>query len=585
MGDITANLPSLSAGNRARDAEGVLSDVEMLIRAITPEWTDLSDADPGVALAQVFAYLSDHSLYQVERGLLDATLLRGSRRSSAIFLARALGYQVDGPTAAKATLRFTLTGGAQVVDVTIPKNFQCQGTHAGVTVVMETDENLTIPAGSTIGDVQASEGTGAASTLGTSNGQPFQQYKLAVASVVHNRTHKPTTVKVGGTTWTEVSSFKSSTLVDQHYMVIRDHLDHLTFVFGDGRKGQVPASGLSVVVEYRTGGGRSGNVPAGTITSVNDVLMVAGAPVAVAVTNTTAGTGGQPRETLESVQRSAPAFFAAQDRAVTSADYGTIVGAVSGVLRALGTRTYVNVVEVRVVPLGWDGAAISAALKLAVEAEIADKSMVTDDHYVLTAHPVRPRTSITVTAKDGHRRDAVKAAVKAKLEALYALATLNFGGTTAKPENLWLSDTIGAVENSDGVDHVDVAMFTRRSLLLGTRTGGWDMAAGNATFGSASVGAGATDETWTITFTSATAFKVKGSVSGHQLNVGSVDSQYTSDAGQVSFTVTAGATAMAAGNIGRFKTSRLVGNIPYLSTEHPVFVPAEDLTITMAGGI
>jgi len=583
--NLIANLPSLSAGNRARDAEGILADVEMLIQAITPEWTDMSDADPGVALAQVFAYLSDHALYQVERGLLDATLLRATRRLPVIMLARALGYEVDGPKAARCVLKITMSGGAQVKDVTVPKNFQCTGVHAGVTISMETDEALVIPAGSASGSVQASEGTGALITMGNSTGEPFQQYKLPVESIVHNRTHKPTTVKVGGTTWTEIASFAKSKPADLHYMVLRDHLDQLTFVFGDGRKGEIPSSGLPIEVEYRTGGGKSGNVPANTITTVNDTLLLDGVPLVVTVTNTTAAVGGAPRETLESIQQNAPSYFASQDRAVTSGDYGVIAGAVSGVHAAKGTRTYVNLLEVRVVPLGWDSTEMSSTLKGSVETALADKTMVTDDHLVRTADPVRPRTTITVTAKDGHRQDVVKSTVKAALVALYALAEHGFGGTDASPLNLWLSDMIGAVENSDGVDHVDVSMFTRTPQLLGPRANGWDLSAGDAAFGLVSVSGDATDELWTIIFTSATTFNAKGSVSGFQLGVGTIGAAYTTDNGSVSFTVSAGVTAMAAGNTGKFKTTRLVGNIPYTATEHPVLVPDTDLTIVMAGGV
>lgn len=582
---IIPNLPDISAGARARDAEGVLTDVQMLIRAITPEWTDLSDADPGVALAQVFAYLMDHTLYQVERGLLDATLLKGSRRLSALFIARALGYEVDGPRAASTTLRFTLTGGPLAVPLTIPKDFEAQGTHANVSITLATDADLTIPAGSTIGSVAASEGVPASVTLGVSDGSPFQAYKLQAAGIVHNRSQRTAIVSVDGEDWTEVSSFVLSGPGDRHHMVFRDELDRLTFVFGDGAKAVIPNNGLTIAVRYRVGGGRAGNVPAGTIISPVDSVSSGGVPVALAVINTTAGVGGLPRESLASIQRSAPAFFATQDRAVSRGDFGAVAGAVSGALRARASRTHVNTVEVRIVPAGWTGAIMDAALKASVEATLDVKRMVTDRVVVRTADPVRPRITIQVTVRDGRRRDAVKSAVIKVLEALYAIGAHDFGGTDTAPAHLFLSDMIAAVDNVEGVDHLDVAMFTRRSLLLGPRTGGWDMSAGNATLGDVSVGAGAAEDTWTIEFDSAVSFIVRGLSSGHQLAAGVVNNLYTSDDGQMSFTVTAGVTPMAAGNRGRFKTSRAAGNIPYTSTEHPTLVSAQDLNVTMLGGI
>lgn len=582
---IAANLPSLSAGNRVRDAAGVLAEIEMLIKAITPEWTDLSDADPGVALAQVFAYLSDHNLYQVEQGLHDATLMKGSRRTSALLLARALGYEVDGPVAASTTLQFTLTAGPLVADLTIPKGFQCQGSHAGETVVVETDENLTIPAGTSVGSVGASEGSGVTATLDTSNGEPYQIMKLGVASVIQSKTQKSVTVKVDGTAWTNVTSFAKSKPDDQHYMVLRDDLDRLSFVFGDGLRGAIPGKDLVVTVDYRVGGGRQGNVPIGTIKTVNDAVSQGGNPIDLSVTNLQAGVGGLPRETLTSIQRSAPAFFAAQDRAVTGDDFTAVAAAVTGVSKAKATRVMSNMVEVRLVPTGWAGDVVDAALKASVDTELEAKRMITDRFLLRTADPLRPLITLRVTAKAGHRRDAVKTAVIDGLKALYAIDEHDFGGTDTAPSYLRLSDMIAKVDNTFGVDFLDVTQFTRRPLLLGPKAEGWDTAAGNATFGGATMGADIGVDTWTIEFTSATAFKVHGDAAGHQVATGTVGSVYTTDDGQLSFTVTAGATAMAAGNKGRFKTSKAADSIPYTSLEHPVLVSAQDVSLTMLGGI
>lgn len=72
---------------------------------------------------------------------------------------------------------------------------------------------------------------------------------------------------------------------------------------------------------------------------------------------------------------------------------------------------------------------------------------------------------------------------------------------------------------------------------------------GNGVIGLIDTGVGGPTETWTITFTSATAFTVSGSVSGAQTG-GTVGTNYTSDspAGRLSFRIEAGGTPFINGD-------------------------------------
>jgi hypothetical protein len=69
----------------------------------------------------------------------------------------------------------------------------------------------------------------------------------------------------------------------------------------------------------------------------------------------------------------------------------------------------------------------------------------------------------------------------------------------------------------------------------------------------------AVDETWTITFTSATEFTVTGSVSGLQTATGTVGTEYTNDASTVYFKVIVGLVAWTAGDTIAFDIATGLG--------------------------
>lgn len=61
-----------------RRFEDLMTEIRRRIPSFTPEWTDLNESDPGITLAQLFAFMTEHLLFQVnqvpEKGLI--TFLR-----------------------------------------------------------------------------------------------------------------------------------------------------------------------------------------------------------------------------------------------------------------------------------------------------------------------------------------------------------------------------------------------------------------------------------------------------------------------------------------------------------------------------
>lgn len=65
-----------------RTFEQIVTEIRKRIPSFTPEWTDLNESDPGITLAQLFAFLSEQLLFQVnqvpDKGLVTFLKLVGA---------------------------------------------------------------------------------------------------------------------------------------------------------------------------------------------------------------------------------------------------------------------------------------------------------------------------------------------------------------------------------------------------------------------------------------------------------------------------------------------------------------------------
>src|SRR5580698_6367284 len=60
-------MPLVAPNLDTRTFEQIVAEVRRRIPTFTPEWTDLNDSDPGMTLAQLFAFMSDQLAFQVNQ--------------------------------------------------------------------------------------------------------------------------------------------------------------------------------------------------------------------------------------------------------------------------------------------------------------------------------------------------------------------------------------------------------------------------------------------------------------------------------------------------------------------------------------
>ncbi|MEU8329027.1 putative baseplate assembly protein [Micromonospora sp. NPDC048839] len=334
----------------------LVTEARERIRQSCPAWTDLSAHDPGMALVEAFAHLTEVMIYRLNQ-LPDKAYVS--------FL-NLLGVSRHPPTAAWADVRFTRSGSDRAA-IRIPVGLRVAAARGADPrpVVFVTTEPTLLPADETSVTVRMHHcELIEAELLGVGTGQPGQVLRAAHAPLAH--TAEPLdlllgvevpagTVELGAAArehdgrtfeiWQPVDSFAGLGPQAKAYLVDRCS-GTVTFAPaldlrppaapGDLAPSgpapvtvaAVPPAGRQVRLWYRAGGGPTGNVAAGTLTSLRDPLP------GVRVDNPAPAAGGREVEALESVLLRGPYEFFAQQRAVTARDFEVLATSSGAVARA-----------------------------------------------------------------------------------------------------------------------------------------------------------------------------------------------------------------------------------------------------------
>ncbi len=326
-----------------RDFNQLMEQARATLVKTCPEWTDLSPSDPGMALLEAFAFLTDTMIYRLNR----------LPEKAYIEFLRLLGLRLAPPAAATVTLVFT-RGQATEQPVEIPKGTRVTTSRiqgSSEPPVFITARAVTIPAGETQASVLAYHCEYVAAELvATSTGLPGAVFTVrrppiiaptgddgdlivAVEARLEELIERAPAIQHNGKTyriWREVDEFAAAGSGDLVYMADRaagrivfapavqrlqpdNRLQDLP-----GALAGVPPAGREIRVWYRRGGGSDGNVAAGLLTVLKD-------PIAgITVTNPQAATGGQAAETLENALIRGPLEFRTLRRAATAGDFEQI---------------------------------------------------------------------------------------------------------------------------------------------------------------------------------------------------------------------------------------------------------------------
>ena len=556
---LAGNLITVDLGTR--DFEGYVSDVidsGGLADTYTPDWSDRSELDLGVALVEAFSFMADNLSYYQNRCANEALFPSAVQRRSVIEHCKLIGYELSAAVSAGVELTFVTTGAG-----TVPAGTKVQvDTSDGSTpATFELDVDFVSTGAGTTTDVTAYEGNSVSEVLGSSDSSADQRYELSSAPLALNpdgTSSLVVTVTAGmiDTVWQEVDNFLESGSTDTHYRIEIDENDIVTVIFGDGVNGDIPAAGVNnITTVYRVGGGHGGNQVA-----INKLTKLIGSYSFVSsVTNPAKPTGGADRESVEQAKLNAPLSLRALNRAVTHSDYQALALEVPGVLHAFAYRSASSFEEHIVIATGgsnpvpagsWDPyTTIGTGLIGAVGDYIEERKTTPTIVYIDPVRMIEIDLVVSVYLLAGVKRDTALRVIEDEVLAVFEPEAQVLG------RQVPLSRVHQVIEDLAGVDYPDVVRMQRipspYQLALGSST--------DISFGSFILNTNTVRDTYTIYMTSATTFDVVGNSSGN-VGSGTVGTVFTEANSRFSFLATAGGIPATTIYKFRFKTGEYVDN-------------------------
>lgn len=262
---------------------------------------------------------------------LDTAQLKDSIMSHA----KELGYTPRSFVSSKATITVAITPSTSVTSVAIPKYTSFTTRVGSNTYTFSTSDSI----------VLTSSNNGVFSTtvdvfegIQTTESYVLNYANTAQRFILSNDTVDTSSIDVtvyednGATpvSHTISSSLLNVTSSSRVFFVQPAENQQYEILFGDNVYGKRPKDGSTVVVKYRA---CSGELPNGGTVFVADSSIDGHSNVSV--TTGSAAAGGAVSETIESVRFNAPRAFQAQDRAVTTTDYETLLSSAFADIQAI----------------------------------------------------------------------------------------------------------------------------------------------------------------------------------------------------------------------------------------------------------
>jgi hypothetical protein len=275
-------------------------------------------------LLDVLAYNTHYNALYTNLAVNEMFLDSASKRASVVSLAKMLGYVPNSARCAKAYVNATITAPTYNPDVvTLPSGQPFLTSIDGVSYTFyNTSDVTTVAAGGfyTFTNVELIEGIPLTYSYYIQPGQkyiiPNANVDLSTLKVKIRETATDDTfiVYTAAETMTELSSTTKSYFVKE--------LDDGVYevYFGDGVVGYKPVDGNYLTFEYFVS---SLDAPNGsnTFSYAGTALLGSG----LTVVASTAALGGSAPEDIDSIKYNAPRLFAAQNRAVTTEDYKSLI--------------------------------------------------------------------------------------------------------------------------------------------------------------------------------------------------------------------------------------------------------------------
>ena len=290
------------------------------------EFQDYNFEGSGFAiLLDLLAYNTHYLSYNTNVVANEMFLDSADLRSSIVSLAKMLGYTPTSPRAPIANIDILINNGTGT-SVTMTKGTVFTTSVDGTSYQFVTNADFTIAPSSGVyrfSGVNIFEGSLTTFKYTANTSDPDQKFIIqssrADTSTLRVRVQN-SSVDTTTTTYTLATGITELSATSKVYFIQEIEDGRFEVYFGDGTIGQSLADGNIVILEYIVtntidANGASSFSLSGSIDGFTNVT----------ITTNSSAQGGSVGQTKESIRFNAPLQYAAQDRAVTTTDYETLV--------------------------------------------------------------------------------------------------------------------------------------------------------------------------------------------------------------------------------------------------------------------
>jgi hypothetical protein len=293
------------------------------------EFVDYNFDAAGIGvLLDILSYNTYYTGFYQNMVAAEGFLATAQKRNSVVNLAKALNYTPRSATSSRVTgtLKATVTGSP--ASIVIPRYTRFQSAVDGVTYTFLTKDATTIFSNFgvyTLNNVVLFEGRSVSEKYTYNVGDPDLRFVISNPTAdTSTLTVKVQTSSTDATTTVYTLATSAISVVSTSEVYFLEEIEDGKFrvTFGDNIIGKKLTTGNIVYLEYIVSTGTASN----GIKSFTLVSNINGITELTFVPNTgTSASGGQDRESIESIRFAAPKAYAAQNRAVTTQDYESIM--------------------------------------------------------------------------------------------------------------------------------------------------------------------------------------------------------------------------------------------------------------------
>jgi hypothetical protein len=275
-------------------------------------------------LLDLLAYNTHYNSIYTNLAVNEMFLDSASKRASVVSLAKMLGYTPNSAACSKAKVNATITAPTYNPDVvTLPAGQPFLTSIDGTSYTFyNTSDVTTVAAGGyyTFNDVELIEGTPLTYSYYITPGQKYVIPNASVDLSTLKVKIRDTATDDSFIVFTPADSMTSLGPTTKSYFVKELDDGIYEVYFGDGVVGYKPVDGNYLTFEYYVSSLEGPN-GANTFSYAGTSILGSGLTV---IASAAAG-GGSSAEAVDSIKYNAPRLFAAQNRAVTTEDYKSLV--------------------------------------------------------------------------------------------------------------------------------------------------------------------------------------------------------------------------------------------------------------------